>query len=136
MDIINVFNKLYRVLAQKAVNGFKQFVSILTSLPLPEQVERFTLVFKGYISSVFSGIAKGLDSKAAAMTQYLNDLIPNMVKQIPQIISNIATFAVDMAASLVSHAIKMVQGIFNLASDFTIDTSSAITIDNLDGESL
>jgi hypothetical protein len=136
MDIINVFNKLYRVLAQKAVNGFKQFVSILTSLPLPEQIERFTLVFKGYISSVFSGIAKGLDSKAAAMTQYLNDLIPNMVKQIPQIISNIATFAVDMAASLVSHAIKMVQGIFNLASDFTIDTSSAITIDNLDGESL
>jgi hypothetical protein len=136
MDIVNVFNKLYRVLAQKAVNGFKQFVSIISSLPLPDQIERFTLVFKGYVSSVFSGIARGLDSKAAAMSQYLNDLVPNMVKQIPQIIANLATFATELATSVVSHAIKMVQGIFNLASDYTIDTSTSSTLDNLEGSAL
>jgi hypothetical protein len=136
MDMINVFNKLYRVLAQRAVDEFKQFVNVISSLPIPEQIERFNLIFKGYISSLFAGIAAGLDSKAAAMSQYLNDLLPNLLSQIPQILSNLATFATDMAASLVSHALGMIQGIFNLADELKINTSATLTIDNLTGAPL
>jgi hypothetical protein len=136
MDMINVFNKLYRVLAQRAVDEFKQFVNIISSLPIPEQIERFNLVFKGYVSSLFAGIAAGLNSKAAAMSQFLNDLLPNLLSQIPQILSNLATYATDMAASLVNHAIGMIQGIFDLADDLKINTSSTFTIDNITGAPL
>jgi hypothetical protein len=136
MDMINVFNKLYRVLAQKAVDEFKQFVNIISSLPIPEQLERFNLVFKGYVSSLFASIAAGLDSKAAAMSQYLDNLLPNLLSQIPQILANLATFATDMAASIVSHALGLIQGIFDLADDIKINTSATLTIDNVTGAPL
>jgi hypothetical protein len=136
MDMINVFNKLYRVIAQRAVDEFKQFVNIISSLPIPEQIERFNLVFKGYVSSLFGSIAAGLNSKAAAMTQFLNDLLPNLLAQIPQILSNLATYATDMASSLVSHAIGMIQGIFDLVDDLKINTSATLTIDNITGAPL
>jgi predicted PurR-regulated permease PerM len=138
MDITNLMNKIYRVVGHNLLMEFHEVISAIASLDLSvgENVSRLKLIISGHFSTLLGNISDGINGTAEKLNDYLENLLPNLLSMIPRLIQNLSEVCFTLISTIVSKIGDVVQGLFNMVSDYDVNTSSTATIDNPEGNAL
>jgi hypothetical protein len=138
MDITNLMNKLYRVIGHNLLTEFHTVISAIANLDLDvsDNIERLKLIISGHFSTLIGNISDSINSTAEDLNNYLSDLLPNLLALIPRLIQTLAEVSFSIISTIASKLGSVIQGIFDLASDYEVNTSSSATVDNPEGSAL
>jgi predicted PurR-regulated permease PerM len=138
MDLTNLMNKIYRVVGHKLVDELHTTITFISSLDISTEdgIKRLKLVVSGFFSKLVNNIATGIDTQAEQLNDYMENLLPNLISLIPKMIQTLSEMALSITETIISKIGNIFQGILDLSSDYSINTSSQATIDNIDGDGL
>jgi hypothetical protein len=136
MDAVSLLNKIYRVVGSKVLDEFSSFMSFVRTIDLQTSMDRFKVVVSGFASRLLQNIVTNIDSDVDKLNNYIENAIPEFISELPAIISNLASLAVDLSASIISYIYNFVNSLFAKMDTIDYNPTADYPIDNLEGEGL